>query len=59
VLSVFALAFFGTSPFAAVQAGALAEALGPAWAVGIGAGVTLAYGAAVCVAVPAIRRLEG
>ncbi len=59
VASVFVLAFFGTSPFTALLAGALAEAFGPAVAVGIGAAINLAFALGVLVVVPKLRRLEG
>jgi len=59
VMAVFALAFFGTTPFAALQAGALAQALGPAMGVAIGAGLTLAFALGVFLVVPSLRRLEG
>ncbi len=58
VVAVFILAFFGTSPFTALLAGALAEALGPAQAVAVGAGVNLASALGVILVVPALWRLE-
>ena len=58
VMAVFSLSFFGTAPFAALQAGAVAQALGPAAGVAIGAGMTLAFSLAVLSAVPSLRRLE-
>ena len=58
VMAVFSLMFFGTAPFGALQAGALAQAFGPAVGVAVGAGITLAFAVSVLLAVPALRRLE-
>jgi MFS family permease len=59
VMAVFSLAFLGTAPFAALQAGVLAQALGPGMGVAIGAGIALAFGLGVLFTVPTLRRLEG
>jgi MFS family permease len=58
VMAVYILCFFGTSPFAAIQAGALAQAFGPARAVGIGAAVYLAFALYMHLTTPLMRRLE-
>ena len=58
VMGAYTLMFFGTSPFGALLAGSLAQALGPTTAVLIGAGVTLVFSAGLLLAVPALRRLE-
>jgi MFS family permease len=58
VMGAYTLMFFGTSPFGALLAGSLAQALGPTMAVLIGAGVTLTFSAGLLLTVPALRRLE-
>ena len=58
VMGAYTLTFFGTTPFGALLAGTLAQALGPALAVVVSAGVTLAFAAGVLVATPVLRRLE-
>jgi MFS family permease len=58
VMGAYTLMFFGTSPFGALLAGSLAQALGPTAAVLIGAGVTLAFAVGLLFGIPAIRRLE-
>ena len=59
VMAVFSLMFFGTSPFGALQAGALAQALGPTAGVAVGAGIVLIFAVGVLFAVPSLRRVEG
>ena len=58
VMGAYTLTFFGTTPFGALLAGTLAQALGPALAVVLSAGVTLAFAAGVLLATPVLRRLE-
>jgi len=58
VMGAYMLTFFGTTPFGALLAGTLAQALGPALAVVLSAGVTLAFAVGVLVATPVLRRLE-
>jgi MFS family permease len=58
VMGVYTLMFFGTSPFSALLAGSLAQVLGPATAVLIGAGITLAFSVGLLLTAPALRRLE-
>ena len=58
VMGAYTLTFFGTNPFGALLAGTLAQALGPALAVVLSAGVTLAFAAGVLMATPVLRRLE-
>jgi hypothetical protein len=57
-MGVYTLTFFGTTPFGALLAGSLAEALGVAAAVAILASATLVTVAAILVATPALRRIE-
>lgn len=58
VMAIYTLLFFGTAPFAALQAGALAEAFSPGIAVAVGALVTLACGVAVWLFAPHLRTDE-
>ncbi|MHB1294116.1 MAG: MFS transporter [Anaerolineae bacterium] len=58
VMAIYTLLFFGTAPFAALQAGALAEAFTPGIAVAIGALVTLACGVGVWLFAPHLRTAE-
>ncbi len=58
VMAVYMLMFFGTTPFGALQAGTVAQALGPAAGVAVGAGITLAFAIVVLFAAPFLRRLE-
>jgi MFS family permease len=58
VMAVYALTFFGTAPFAALQAGGLAQAFGPQIGVAVGAVVTLLFALGVLVFVPSVRRLK-
>ena len=58
VMAVYSLMFFGTAPFGALQAGAIAQAFGPAAGVAVGAVITLVFAAGVFFAVPSLRRLE-
>jgi len=58
VMGAYMLTFFGTTSFGALLAGTLAQALGPALAVVLSAGVTLACAAGVLLATPVLRRLE-
>jgi MFS family permease len=58
VMAVYSLMFFGTTPFGALQAGAIAQAFGPAAGVAVGAVITLVFAAGVFFAVPSLRRLE-
>ena len=58
VMAVYTLMFFGTAPFGALQAGAIAQAFGPAAGVAVGAGITLAFALWVFFTVPILRRVE-
>jgi MFS family permease len=58
VMAVYSLMFFGTTPFGALQAGAIAQVFGPAAGVAVGAVITLVFAAGVFFAVPSLRRLE-
>ena len=58
VMAVYSLMFFGTAPFGALQAGAIAQVFGPAAGVAVGAVITLVFAAGVFFAVPSLRRLE-
>jgi MFS family permease len=58
VMAVYMLMFFGTAPFGALQAGAVAQALGPAAGVAVGAGITLAFALVILFAAPFLRRVE-
>lgn len=59
VMAVYMLVFFGSSPFGSLQAGALAQAFGPAMGVGIGAVVVLLFALGLFIFVPSLRKLEG
>jgi MFS family permease len=58
VMAVYMLMFFGTAPFGALQAGAVAQALGPAAGVAVGAGITLTFALVILFAAPFLRRVE-
>jgi MFS family permease len=58
VMAVYALMLFGTAPFAALQAGALAQAFGPQIGVAVGAVITLIFALVVTIKVPSLRKLE-
>jgi predicted MFS family arabinose efflux permease len=58
VMAVYTLMFFGTAPFGALQAGAIAQAFGPAAGVAVGAGITLAFAVLVFITVPTMRHVE-
>jgi len=58
VMALFALSFFGTHPFSALLSGALAEAFGPATAVGIGAAIALVFAVGLLLRAPSLRNLE-
>ena len=58
VMAVYMLMFFGTAPFGALQAGAVAQALGPAMGVVVGAGITLTFAIVILFAAPFLRRVE-
>ncbi|MSP14866.1 MAG: MFS transporter [Chloroflexi bacterium] len=58
VMAVYTFTFFGTAPLGALWAGTMAQALGPANAIAIGAVITLVFAVIVLVAVPALRRVE-
>jgi MFS family permease len=59
VMAVYMLMFFGTAPFGALQAGAIAQALGTAAGVAVGAGIVLLFALGIFFAAPALRRFEG
>lgn len=58
VMSLYMLVFFGSGPFAALQAGVLGQSLGPGPAVAIGASAMLVIGVIVLFAAPALRKSE-
>ena len=58
VMAVYSLTFFGTAPFAALQAGGMAQAFGPQIGVAVGAVVTLLFALGVLIFVPSVRRLK-
>jgi MFS family permease len=58
VMSAYMLMFFGSTPFGALLMGSLAQALGPAAGVAIGATVALGFALFTLLAVPKLRRLE-
>jgi MFS family permease len=59
VMAVYMLMFFGTAPFGALQAGAIAQALGATAGVAVGAGIVLLFAAGIFFAAPGLRRFEG
>ena len=59
VMAVYMLMFFGTSPFGSLQAGAIAQALGPTAGVAVGAGIVLLFAVGIYFAAPGLRRAEG
>ena len=58
VMSAYMLMFFGATPFSSLIIGSLAQALGPAAGVAIGAAVALGFALFTLLAVPKVRRLE-
>lgn len=58
VMAVYAFMFFGTTPFAALMAGGVGQALGVRAGVAISAGITLLFTLGVFLTVPALRRME-
>ncbi len=58
VMGFYMLTFFGTAPFSALQAGALAQTLGTANAIAIDAAITLVVALAVLLTTPSLRKLE-
>jgi len=58
VMSVFTLMIFGTSPFASLQAGMIAQFLGPTAGVAVGAGLVLLFACYTHWRTPALRELE-
>jgi len=58
VMAVYMLMFFGTTPFASLQAGAIAQAFGSAAGVAVGAGIALVFALSVLIWVPSLRRVE-
>jgi len=57
VMAVYALVFFGSMSLGSLQAGAVAQALGPTAGVALGATVALLFAATVAVTVSAVRKL--
>jgi MFS family permease len=55
VMAVYALMFFGTTPFAALMAGSLGQAFGVRVAIASGAGITLCYTLFVFLTKPSLR----
>jgi MFS family permease len=58
VMSVFAFSFFGTAPFAALFAGAVAQGWGIPAGVGLGGAITLVLSILLLLAVPRLVRVE-
>ncbi len=58
VMAVYMLMFFGTAPFGSLQAGVIAQALGPTAGVAVGAGIVLLFAVGIFFAAPALRRSE-
>ncbi len=58
VMAVYMLMLFGASPFAALQAGSLAQLFGVRWGLAIGPALALAFALSVMVTVPSLRRIE-
>jgi MFS family permease len=58
VMAVYTLMFFGTAPFGALQAGALAQALGTGTAVFIDAAISLVAGVLILLLTPSLHKLE-
>lgn len=59
VMAVYALMFFGTTPFAALLAGSIGQSLGVRAGVATGGGVTMLFTVAVFLLVPSLRHVEG
>lgn len=59
VMAVFSLMIFGTTPFGSLQAGAIAQVLGPPAGVAVGALITLVFAASMALLQPSLRRMEG
>jgi predicted MFS family arabinose efflux permease len=57
VMSIYLLAYFGSIPLGALQAGAVAQWLGAATGVGISATVSLVLTAVIFLAAPRLRRI--
>jgi MFS family permease len=58
VMALYTLTFFGTAPFGALLAGALAQALGPTGGIAISSSVVLVFALALVITVPRMLRLE-
>jgi MFS family permease len=57
VLSLYTLMFFGMTPFGALQAGTIANWLGPAAGVAVGACISLLFALGIVVFAPQMRKL--
>ncbi len=57
VMAVYSLVFFGSMSLGSLQAGAVAQALGPSAGVALGATVALLFAATVAISVSAVRKL--
>jgi len=57
VMAVYSLIFFGSMSLGSLQAGAVAQALGPTAGVALGATVALLFAATVAITVSAVRKL--
>ena len=57
VMSLYLLSFFGAVPFGALQAGAVAQVLGPVTGMAISAGLGLMLALGILVASPGLRRI--
>jgi MFS family permease len=56
VMAVYLLMFFGSTPFAALMAGALGQVAGVRLAIAIGSGITLCYTLYVFIRTPGLRK---
>jgi hypothetical protein len=57
VMSIYLLSFFGMLPFGALQAGAVAQALGPSIGMAVSASLGLLLAVGVWIAFPGLRRI--
>jgi MFS family permease len=58
VMAVYMLMFFGSTPFAALMAGALGQAVGVRAAIAVGSAITLCYTLYVFIRTPSLRKAQ-
>ncbi len=58
VMAVYMLLFFGSTPFAALMAGTLGQAVGVRAAIAIGSGITLCYTLYIFLRTPSLRKAQ-